>query len=245
MNRPELHRGKIAKAPRILAVRVLTREDLARLKTAERTVPRVKAFRDSHHRLARLCAAGLRNEEIMRITGYSHVRLCTLRQDPAFQELVTQYRDKVDEAFVRAQDEVYETANSNLIRIERQKEEHLDQADETGELLPIKTLLALSSDYMDRFGYSKKTVNTNINIDFAKRMERMMAQRGQATVIDAKPGSQPLASSPQEFPPPGAAPEGPASIAQPEQGFRHPMDAGESPARGANIVAASAGGRRR
>jgi hypothetical protein len=219
--KPELHRGKIAKAPRILAVRVLTREDLARLKTTERSVVnRVKAFRDSHHRLARLCAAGLRHEEILRITGFSYVRLVTLKSDPAFQELITQYRDKVTEAFVASQDEFFETSTSNMLRAERQIEEHLDRADEVGDLLPVKTLMALTSDRADRFGYSKKTINTNINIDFAKRMERMMAQRGQATVIDANSAIA-LAPIPQELPPSGEAPKGP------------------------EIVAASAGGRRR
>src|SRR6267142_3782288 len=195
MNRPELHRGKIAKAPRILAVRVLTREDLARLKTTERSVVnRVKTFRDGHHRLARLCATGARTEEILRITGFSAVRLSTLKSDPAFQELITQYRDKVTEAFVASQDEFYETSTSNMLRAERQIEEHLDRLDETDELLPVKTLLAITSDRADRFGYSKKTINTNINIDFAKRMENMMARRGQATVIDAK-STPSLASS--------------------------------------------------
>ena len=221
--KPTLHRGKIAKHPTILSVRVLTREDLACLKTNERTVPRVKSFRDSHHRLARLCAAGLRNEEILRITGFSYVRLSTLKMDPAFQELIAQYRDKVTQAFVASQDEFFETSTSNMLRAERQIEEHLDRADEEGELLPVKTLMALTADRADRFGYGKKTINTNINVDFAGRMERMMAKQGQATVIDAKP----------------------ASIAQLEQDLRSPMDTGETPVRGATIVAASAGVRRR
>jgi len=236
--KPELHRGKIAKPPRILAVRVLTREDLGCLKNEKRVQPRVKAFRDTHHRLARLCAAGLRNEEILRITGYSSVRLSTLKLDPAFQQLVAEYRGKVDSAFVQSQDEFYETSTSNMMRAERQVEAHLDDSDDKGELIPIKTLLAITSDRADRFGYSKKTINTNINLDFAKRMEQMMAARGQATVIDAKaiaPQSQALASSPQgsldsingcsqnsALDVSGPAPEGPKSAAA-SVGFRRRM----------------------
>lgn len=202
---PTLHRGALAKPPRILAVRVLTREDLGVLKErGNRTVPRVKAMSAAHHRVARLVAAGYRNEEVMRQTGYGYNRLCTLKQDPAFCELVAGFRDKINEAFV---DEFAETSMSNMVRAERQLEHHLDEADESGELIPIKTLLAITSDRADRFGYSKKTVNTNINIDFAKKLEQMAARQGKLTTIDASP--QPV-SIPREIAQPlHQSPEGP------------------------------------
>jgi hypothetical protein len=219
--KPILHRGKLAKAPKVLAVRALTREDLAVLKTAERTIPRVKAFRDTHHRLARLVAAGLRNEEILRITGFSAVRLSTLKQDPAFMELVAQYRSAVDASFTASMDEFYDTATSNMLRMERQVEEHLDRLDEASELAPLQTLFKGIGDRADRFGYSKKTVNVNINQDFAKRMEKIMAERGQSAVIDA-----------------------PVSVAQLEHGPERQMDEGETPSRDANS-APRAGFRRR
>jgi hypothetical protein len=216
---PTLHRGKLAKPPRILAVRVLTREDLGVLREkGNRATPRIKAFRDTHHRLARLVAAGYRNEEIMRQTGYSYTRLSSLRDDPAFQELVAQFREKIDAAFV---DEFAETSMSNMVRAERQIEHHLDQADEAGDLLPLKLLMGLTSDRADRFGYSKKTVNTNINLDFARGLERITAQQGKATTIDAIP-PQSIASIPRGPGTPLApdAPEGPKSVAGSSAGFR-------------------------
>lgn len=200
---PTLHRGKLAKPPRILAVRVLSREDLGVLKEKGNRAPaRIKQFRDTHHRLARLVAAGYRNEEIMRQTGYSATRLCALKEDPAFRELVANFRDKIDTAFI---DEFAETSMSNMVRAERQIEHHLDAADETGELLPLKTLMGLTSDRADRFGYGKKTLNTNVNIDFARNLERMAARQGKATTIDASPQpasisreiAQPLHQSPE------------------------------------------------
>ena len=218
--KPVLHRGKIAKAPKILAVRALTREDLARLKTAERTQPRVKGFRETHHRLARLVASGLPNEDILRITGFSYQRLWQLRQDPSFQELISNYRGKVDEAFTKSQDEFYETSTSNMLRAERQIEEHLDRADEVGELIPIKTLLSITSDRADRFGYSKKTINANVNVDYARELERTMASRGQSTVIDAEVTS-PTPSLIPKGPPPDS-PSGTNSAAVPA-GFRRRM----------------------
>jgi hypothetical protein len=110
-----------------------------------------------------------------------------LRNDPAFAELVALYREKVDEAFVSGVDEFYETSTSNMLRAERMIEEHLDEADESGEKITLKTLMALTADRADRFGYSKKVVNRNENLDFAAMMEQIARQSGRSNVIDAKP----------------------------------------------------------
>ena len=183
----ELHRGKLAQPPRILAVRPLVREDLGVLKQA-RVGARSKIFRDTHHRLARLIASGIRESEVLRITGFSTSRLSTLKLDPAFKELVATYRGKVTEAWVNSQDEFYETSTSNMLRAERQIEEHLDRAEDSDELVPLKTLLAITSDRADRFGYpKKKEIDNNFNIDFAKRIEKAMARQGRGAVIDARP----------------------------------------------------------
>jgi hypothetical protein len=221
--KPELHRGKLASPVRVLAVRVLSREDLNRVRSDQKRVTvRVREFRDAHHRLARLVASGLRIPEILRITGYSAGRLTSLKSDPAFIELVASYRDKVDAAFVSGQDEFYETSVSNMLRAERQLEEHLDAADESGDLVPIKTLLAITSDRADRFGYGKKTTQTNINVDFAKRLEEMNARRGASTVIDAKANSATLAPMGQDHSPSRGdpAPTNPTAVAA---GFRRRM----------------------
>lgn len=184
---PTLHRGKLARIPKVLSVRPLTREDMAQLKQPRSPQGRPKVLREAHHRLARLVAAGLRNEDILSRTGYSYTRLKTLRDDPSFQELVAAYREKVDEAFINGIDEFYETSTSNMLRAERMIEEHLDVAEESGELPSLKTLMALTSDRADRFGYSKKVVNRNENIDFAAMMEQIARNSGRSNVIDAKP----------------------------------------------------------
>jgi hypothetical protein len=210
----ELHRGKLARHPRILSVRSLTRDDLARLYEKRVGPPRVKQFRDTHHRLARMCAAGLRDAEIIRLSGYGPNRLMQLRQDPAFQQLIAEYRDKVTEAFVRSQDEFYETSVSNMLRAERMIEDHLDSAEETGETVPLKTLLAITSDRADRFGYGKHRTQTNENVNFAAEMKRIAQQSGRSNVIDARP--LPVdASTPQ-----GSSERVPAETAPLSVGFR-------------------------
>lgn len=189
MTQPTLHRGKLARTPKIVSVRPLTREDMVQLKSQPRAVPRPKAMRETHHRMARLVAAGLRNDDILSRTGYSYNRLSTLRQDPAFMELVAAYREKVDEAFLSGVDEFYETSTSNMLRAERMIEQKLDDAEETNELPTLKDLMSLTSDRADRFGYGKKSTQRNENVDFAAMMEQIARSSGRSNVIDAKPVS--------------------------------------------------------
>lgn len=201
-----LHRGKLAKHPRILSVRPLTREDLGKLREVGRVQPRVRGFRDTHHRLARLCALGMRDADILRMTGYSYNRLNTLRTDPTFQELIAQYRGSANEAYADAKAEIDATAAELVIRNLRMREEHYNRADEAGELLNHALLIKDGADLMDRFGPSKKTVNTNVNLTFARVMEQRMRSRGQATVIDAEVSASAPALIPREATP--ITPEG-------------------------------------
>lgn len=186
MTQPTLHRGKLARMPRILSVRPLTREDMLVLQQPRPPQNRPRAMREAHHRLARMVAAGFRIEEILRLTGYSYTRLHQLRKDPAFEELVTQYRGKVDESWARSMDEFHETSTSNMLRAERMIEQKLDLAEETEELPSLRDLMALTSDRADRFGYAKKSIQRNENLDFAAMMEQIARASGKSNVIDAK-----------------------------------------------------------
>ena len=187
MTQPTLHRGKLARTPKVLSVRPLTREDMAVLQAPRPPQNRPKAMREAHHRLARMVAAGFRIEEILRLTGYSYNRLLQLRKDPAFEELITQYRGKVDESWARSLDEFHETSTSNMLRAERMIEQKLDLAEETEELPSLRDLMALTSDRADRFGYSKKSIQRDENLDFAAMMEQIARASGKSNVIDAKP----------------------------------------------------------
>lgn len=183
-----LHRGVIATNPKIIAMRPLTRDDLLCLRD-KRPTHTVKTFRDSHHRLARLCAAGLRYDQICLRGGISSTRLSSLKADPAFQELISSYRDKVNAAFVEAVDNFYEVSVASMMKAETMLSDKLDAAIEAGETLPTKDLLAITSDRADRFGYPKHktSTNTNNNVDFAAMLEATARRSGRSNVIDASP----------------------------------------------------------
>lgn len=173
-----LHRGKIASHPEIIAIRPMTREDVGLILEKRVAQGVVNRFRDPHHRVARLFASGLRLNEVVERCGYSITRVHTLHQDPAFQQLIAKYREKVDAEFVRNADHFYEQATSNMRKAEAMLAEKLEAAEETGELLPTRDLIAISGDRMDRFGYGKRQTNLNVNADFASLLEKAIARSG-------------------------------------------------------------------
>jgi hypothetical protein len=77
----------------------------------------------------------------------------------------------VTEEWRDEQDRLAALAVSNMHKAERMISEKLDAADEAGETLPTRELIAITSDRMDRFGYGKKNMNVNVNVDFASKLE--------------------------------------------------------------------------
>jgi hypothetical protein len=173
-------------------VRSLKREELGVLREKRPAVPAVARFRDPHHRLARFFAMGLRTDEIALRCGYSHARVLRFSSDPAFQELVAHYRSLVDDTFKENVDDYLELVKSNMLKAERQIAEKLDKADELDETLPTRELVTIARDAADRVGYSKHTVQVNLNADFAAVLDRAVKRSGK--VIDVTPARRSLSS---------------------------------------------------
>src|SRR5690348_2312937 len=160
---------------KILEVRPLVEADLEYLRQPSATA-RDARLKDSHHQVARLLATGLKLWEVAERTGYSYARVMTLSVDPSVQELVANYRSMVSDSWRESIDELQRTAVSNMTKAERMLADKLDAADEAGETLPTRELLAITSDRMDRFGYGKKNMNLNVNVDFAAKLEAAIAR---------------------------------------------------------------------
>lgn len=180
-----MHKGAIAAPIPIGQPTALIAADLERLKQPRYVGTTPQKLRDSHHMIARLAAMGLRVMKIAEQTGYSRVRVTQLLDSPAMQELVSQYRLKVDAEFAEGADAFFTLATSNMIAAERHIADQIAEADEAGELLPIRTALAISRDAADRFGYGKKSQQLNINVDFASQLERAIARSGKGPLLEA------------------------------------------------------------
>lgn len=175
-----LAKAAIIKKRQIVSVRELAREDLAIIVEPRAKVEATQKLRDPHHRLARLVASGIKHIDVVAKSGYSMNRLSQLLVDPAFNELVSHYRGIVTEAYVQGIDDYYELATTNMLKAERQIAEKLEEADEEGKSLPTRDLIAISRDAADRFGYGKRQMNLNVNVDFAAQLERTLERSRKA-----------------------------------------------------------------
>lgn len=126
--------------------------------------------------VARLFARGLRQGQVANICGYSLLRIHQLEHDPAFQQLIAKYRQKVDAIFEEEVEGFVALATSNMIKAERQLADKLDQADEAEETLPTRDLISISRDAADRLGFGKRQTQVNVNVDFAAQLERAIAR---------------------------------------------------------------------
>lgn len=164
-----LGRGRRPQTPAIGQVRELTRAEVLGTKRAK--AKPIERFRDSHHRMARLFASGLRVNEVASLTGYSVSRVSLFHTSPAFQELIAEKR-KVEEEEFRDSITAYNALIlSNGLKAERKLADKLDDDDEAEEL-SVRELISITRDAADRVGLSKRSINFNINQDFAAMLDR-------------------------------------------------------------------------
>lgn len=169
--------GRPPVRPGILAVRELTAEDFCGLKQAK-TSSSIQKFRDSHHLMARLFATGMRVKEVAEFTGYSISRVSLYHTAPAFQELIAEKRKVVEEVFKDRLSVLNDMILSNGMKAERKLSDKLDDDDES-EDMSVRELVSIARDAADRVGLSKRTVQTNVNVDFAAMLDRAIARSSQ------------------------------------------------------------------
>lgn len=188
--------GRPAATPSIESVRPLSREEV--LNTPRGRKSSVKTFRDSHHMVARLFAMGLRPGQVATRSGYSLGRVSTLSADPAFKELVSAYRDSVDDEWKQSVDEYFDLVQSNRIIAARLLNDKLTDAEPDD--VSIRELVTIHADAADRTGYPKRTVAVNVNVDFAARLDQAIKRSTQARpdlhVIEGSKPERPISSQP-------------------------------------------------
>lgn len=154
----------------------------------------IEQFRESHHAVAMMYAAGMTDSMVRQRTGYSIRRLTLLKGTPAFRELVAHYHNKVRDKFEENADTYLGLGIPNMIKAERQIADRLDAADDPdAEPIPLLTLNRISQDRADRFGYSKHST-MRVEHSFGDRLDSALARSDKAKLIDAKPSPNPAAA---------------------------------------------------
>ena len=197
-------RGKIAKTMRLIEVIPLTRSDLETLRLP-RARTQAQRFREAHHRIAQLLAKGLSQMDVARVVGYSVTRISQLEADPSFQQLIAVYRERENERTDEIIDPVKELAEHLTMRYLRAAADNLDRAEDEGELIPLKTAIMGAGDLMDRFGYGKRQMNVNVNVDFAAQLEKARARSSKVIDMTVRKGGSsapsPAPEASQQTPP--------------------------------------------
>lgn len=153
-------------------VEVVARGDVAPVNT---TWNPIKSLRDSHHAVARLVAAGLRDEEVALATGYAVGRVGTLRtRDPMFRDLVEHYRINKDQAAIALEAKLRLIAEDTAQLIH---ERILDAPEEVGTAQAVEIFKAMA----DRAGYApvQHTRNVNVNVGIGARLDEARKRRAE------------------------------------------------------------------
>lgn len=205
-------KGKFPLDIRITGVRSLTKEDLGKLREP-RFVHPTKRMRQSHHQLALLEAMGYATGEIAKLTGYSDTRILSLRHDPAFMMLVAEKQKVINDAALKEAGDLMAQKTRLMAAADRHILDHFDELDANGELMPLKTALAISADMADRVGYAKHSTSTSYDGDWAKKMEERIVKMGRTRappIIDAEGAMMSRITSSEGTRPPQAVDVGPS-----------------------------------
>lgn len=146
-------------------VREVEDSDLARIATDRGTQPvRLKKIGERHHALARLLAAGTPPGEAAAIMNLQPAWVSSLQSDPAFVELITLYREKVDTAFVDTLDHIAGLSRDTVVELR-------DRLETDPEAFSNNQLLDLFKTMADRSGHGPTSTQVNINADLAGRLD--------------------------------------------------------------------------
>lgn len=176
----------MASKTQIGAVRSATKEDVVTsLSVAVSIVTSPRKLRESHHRVLRLIAFGLRPSEVSARTGYSVTRIAQICAAPASQDNIVRLRREQELSMLDDSSEEFDIDRQTLRLAKSQRLDRLIQADESNELLPIKDYNAIIADVEDRYGTPRKSTNVSVYANMADTMEAAIA-RSEAVTIEGE-----------------------------------------------------------
>lgn len=167
--------------PEVSLVREVTADDLEMLRDAPRgsVAPERKRMTERHHALARALASGLTDGEAAAVIGYEQSTVSILKQSPAFQDLLTIYRNAKDLEFAETMGQVAGLAKDAVLEIRRRVEEE-------PEKIGLTTLVDIATKTLDRAGYAPQTKSeVKVTVDISSRLAAAR-QRARAAALGMK-----------------------------------------------------------
>lgn len=152
---PKGRRGSPALPPTF--VREMTPADVQHVLTTAAPRQQLQRIRHTHHLAARLLAEGRSNVEVADIVALSPVRICQLKNDPAFQELVEHYKTQVNAKYVNFHEKLAGLGMAFVDELAQRLEEEPDKFSNDEVMRALEKLL-------DRGGFGPKSVReVNLN----------------------------------------------------------------------------------
>ena len=180
----------------------------------EEIKPLIERFREHHHAIASMVAAGLTPAMIRRQTGISLHRLTLYMADPTFNELIAQKAKVVAERFDENIDAYLDLGMGNMIRSEALIAERLNE----DEPIPLLTLDRISQGRADRFGYSKHST-MRVEHDFATMLDKAIARSGKGELKQIEAQAEPAVLNQPALPPPPERAKAPHRPQPPARSF--------------------------
>jgi hypothetical protein len=172
-------------SPRIISVEPLTREDLQFLqeKSAVRAIDRLTA---RHWMLVQCFARGMTNNQIAAHMGYTASRVSVLSRDPTIMDEVAKLRKASQQEALGEIDDAQSILHKISMKGLYLSDELLDRVLDGQETITPRDLARLTELGLDRSGHGKRSMNVNVNVDFAARLEKARAIPRNVPVIDAE-----------------------------------------------------------
>jgi hypothetical protein len=156
----------------------------------ENTGPRIKALRYNHHLLAKAVASGKSGLECANLTGLTPTRVSDLKNDPAFQELVSYYADEMNEVYVDVHQRMAALGTSILEELAERFEADPDKFTKR-ELLDMFTTMADRSIPTAKGGPApQQAIVAGANGGLALQINFVSPQSDSPKTIDIAPQTQ-------------------------------------------------------
>lgn len=197
--------------------RALSEADIAsmwdRQADGAKGIPRIKTLRYNHHMLAKAVASGKTLLECSQLTGLTGSRISDLKNDPAFQELVSFYSEELHEVYVDVHQRMAALGTSVLEELTERFEAEPEKFTKR-ELLELFTTMADRSIATAKGGPNpQQAIVTGGGNGLALQINFVSPATGDPETIDAKVVSGAL---PPSNPPETARPLLADSLGMPE-----------------------------